>query len=209
MASPRFYSALSALLFSALCAYLAAALYTGLEMPRALISFTPSRSSVELSGIVLRSEELLDEDVAQILSPSEGCRLSPGDFLSLGVGEAMQSAVFFSQGDGFEYLSPADAENLSPKELAALLTAEPRSKPGPRIVYGFDFYYAAFISGYDDINPGPCRIKFDGFDQSCRAEIISVSSDGGRTALLMRLTQGGSDYLSLRFTDAELILPEG
>ena len=208
MASPRFYSALSALLFMALCAYLGAALYTGLETPRSFISFPPSRSSVELSGIVLRCEENLDEAVAETLSPSDGCRLSPGDFLSLGVGEAAQTAVFFSQSDGFEYLSPADAENLSPRLLSSLLTSEPDSRQGSRIVYGFDFYYAAFISGYDDISPGPCRIKFEGFDESCRAEIISVVSEGGRTALLMRLTQGGSEYLSLRFADAELILPE-
>ena len=190
----------------ALCAYLGAALYSGLEAPRSIVSFTPGRSSVELSGIVLRREEVLDSRTAAKLSAAHGCRLSPGDFLSLGVEDVPQTALFFAEGDGFEHLSPAHGENIDPKKLSALLASQPRNSGEAKIVYGFDFYYAAFISGYDDISPGPCRIKFEGFDESCRAEIISLSSEGGRTALLMRLTEGGSEYLSLRFADAQLIL---
>jgi len=205
LSSSRFYSALAALLFIALCAYLGSALYGGLETPRTVINLASTEDKLRLKGIVLRREEQLENYGRADFSALDGVRLSSGEKYSPEHEALTQSAVFFTSSDGYEYLSPEDAVGLSPALLTELLSSRPESAVGPRLVYGFDYYYAAFLSGSEDISPGPCRVKFQGFDDSCRAQLISVSHHGGKTALLLRLTQGGPEYLSLRFAEAELI----
>ena len=203
MDSSRFYSLLAALLFTAVCAWIGAAVFAGLQAPETAL---PNRSDpgtpAELRGIVLRREESVSPDAGRDAYP-DGQRLSAGEN-PFGGG----SVLFFADCDGYEYLRPERAQALCPETLDALLNAgaDPSGADSARIVLGCDWYYAAFVSRGDIPAEGEvCRLLFDHFPSPVRALLLSARSDSsGRTALLFRLTEGG-DYLKLRFSDAVIV----
>ena len=201
MDSSRFYSALAALLFTAVCAWAGAAVFAGLNAGERAPKPDTGKSA-ELSGIVLRREETVSPGAEQTLCP-DGKRLSAAEnpFLD-------ESALFFRSCDGYEYLCPETAQALCTETLDRLLGACAQSfaAGSARLVCGCDWYYAAFVSGGDIPGEGAaCRLLFDSFRSPVRALVISARSDSsGRTALLFRLTEGG-DYLKLRFTDAVIV----
>lgn len=191
MAASRFYAALSTLLFAAVCAYVGAALFTALQLPSNETVPAPAKSEGgELWGILLRREEKAPAD----MMAAEGERLPVSALVS-------ETAVFSSRSDGYE-LSPEIAAELSPETLKSLMLTEPTGSGGPRLIYGFDCYYAAFYSGPDNIEPGPCRLRFEG--DTHRAELLSVSRSGTDCMLLFRLMLA-PELLELRFCRAELI----
>ena len=192
MAVSRFYAALSALLFAAVCAYAGAALFAALEPLSREAGPAPAKAGGgELRGIILRREEKAPED----LSAPAGERIPAG--------EHGESAIFSPFSDGYE-LSPLQAEELSPETLTLLMDRQPTGSKGPRLIYGFDCYYAAFYSGHENIEPGPCRLRFEGEEASRRAELVSCSRSASDCALLFRLMLA-PELLDLRFCRAELI----
>lgn len=194
----RFYCALSALLFAAACAWIGAAGFGRLFRPQAAAE-TPEISVPcgTLRGILLRRETRLDAAPA---GAGEGTRLSAAETGS-------ESALFFTGCDGWEYLSPADAEKLTPEALEALLARPPEDAGGAegRLVFGFDCCLAAFFEGGDAPPRGACRLRLaDGeLAEGC---VVSAAADAqGRTALLLRLTVFPEALYGQRFVEAELL----
>ena len=198
MGARRVYSLLAALLFCASCAYMAAAAYSALQRPRRPIAPAEKAGAApELYGLVLRREELISPAMALALDAGDSRRV-PAQ------ADIAQSAVFVPCSDGYEFLSPEDAQKLTPEKLRELLSLKASAQRGAKLVYGFDQYYAAFYDGVEDIKPGVCSIRFEGSEEKQRAEIISVQCSDEGCAVLMRLMLN-EESLSLRLCRAELI----
>ncbi len=194
MGSKRIYALLSALLFTAASAWLGAAVFSALQKPRPITLHAAEQSrGGELEGIVLRREEIISSAPPEA---KEHQRLSPGE-------HSVQSAVFSSHIDGYEHLSPAMAQELEPEKLKELMVQPKKAEGNAKLVYGFDFYYAAYYHGSEDIEPGPCRVRFEGMEQSMRAELVSLVREGGSCTVLLRLLLC-PECVDLRFIKAEL-----
>ncbi len=193
MGSRQVYALLSALLFTAVSAWLGAAVFTALQRPRppAVQLAAPSRSGM-LEGIVLRREQGLEK----ALAAKDAERISAGEHCA-------QSAIFLTHCDGYEQLSPAMAQELDVEKLKELMCQPKKPAAKSKLIYGFDFYYAAYYYGSEDIQPGPCRVRFEGMKDSLRAELISLSREGGDCAVLLRLLLC-PECIDLRFCKAEL-----
>lgn len=209
------FSSLSSLLFLAVCAYAGAALRgsaDGVELMT--VSAVTVTESAELDGIVLRRERVLPRGAELVPATENGLRLPAGTAIALPNGTREltgHSCVFFSQTDGFEALAPEAPEETDAAALDRLLAASPAEsgKSGGRLVSGFDWYYAAYAdTAGESIQPGECRVRFDGFEETVSARAVSVSDESGRRFILLRLTEGGADYLSLRKTKAEIVFSE-
>lgn len=193
MGSRQVYALLTALLFTAVCAWMGAAAFEALQSPESImIPAAEIHRGGELDGIVLRHEECL----TKTLDANNGARISAGEGRN-------ESAVYLSRVDGYEYISPKMAENLSPESLDKLLLLPPENSFSAKLIYGFDFYYAAYYYGSIDIEPGQCRVKFEGTENFQRAELLSVSREGDKCAVLLRLMLC-PESLDLRFCKAEL-----
>ena len=209
------FSALSSLLFLAVCAYTGAALRGSADGVKLMtVSAVTVTESAELDGVVLRRERVLPLGAELSPAAEDGLRLPAGTTIVLPDGTKELtgcSCVFFAQTDGFEKLMPEAPEETDAAALDRLLAASPAEsgRSGGRLVSGFDWYYAAYAGAAgESIQPGECRVRFDGFEGTVSARAISVSDEGGRRFILLRLTEGGADYLSLRKTKAELIFSE-
>lgn len=210
MGTSRYISVLSAVLFLALCAYIGAELYPGGRKNTVTVSRASVSDCVELTGIALREEQSLDCSG----SAENGARIPAGAVCAIdGSGTELRSptsAVFFSECDGYEYLTPADGESLTVSALDALLNAEPRERGRARLVTGRAWYYAAFVPA-DAALPakGLCRITPDETGETLTAYIVSVSAaESGKRALLLRLTDDSPACLSLRHFSASLASKE-
>ena len=101
------------------------------------------------------------------------------------------------------FITPKQAEDISPDSLEKLLQLPPENIGGAKLIYGFDFYYAAYYYGSIDIEPGPCRVKFEGTEDFQRAQLLEVSREGDACAVVLRLMLY-PESLELRFCKAEL-----
>lgn len=205
MAHSRFYGALAALLFAAVCAWTGTALSRGLTQPRsARITKAYVSEQAELYGIILRHEQPLETGIFKSFTAPDGQRLAAGESWGENDSCLKESALFYYGCDGFEHLSPPKGE-LSTDALEGLLESRAQKPGQAKLIYGFDYYYAAFLSGVDKAEPGSCSVQFEGFEESCPAHIVSVSRKGDKCALLLRLCYSGSGFEKLRFCSAKLI----
>ena len=157
---------------------------------------------------------MLPRGAELVPAAEDGLRLPAGTAIVLPDGTKEftgHSCVFFSRTDGFEALTPDAPEETDTAALDKLFAAAPAEsgKSGGRLVSGFDWYYAAYAdTAGESIQPGECRVRFEGFEETVSARAISVNDEGGRRFILLRLTEGGAEYLSLRKTTAELVISE-
>ena len=215
MESSGFFSLVAGTLFLAVCAYGGAALYRQVEQPEIVtVQRTHLRESAELEGIVLREEQSLCFDRGTRPLVPEGQRLAAGQALALDAsGQELLSqnaGIYFSQTDGFEGLDAGSIDAGDASALEALLAEKPEKGGEGRLVTGSAWYYWALCSDKQALpDSGACRIEFEGMDESVPARIISLSPpENGRQAVLLRLNQGGSAYLTLRKTGAKLLFSE-
>ena len=196
-----FYHALAALVFVAACAWSAAALYTGLDVPD-MPDPTPELSMppapCRFQGLLIRREERLPAGVFPGIPA--GTRLSAAE-------TGTESALFFPDSDGWEKLTPADAQLLTPEKLEDLLGSEaPNSTCTPRLVYGFTLFCAALADEDAAFTPGSCRLTLDSVEGGIEADILSVTSDAlGRCMLLLRLTQFPETLYEMRVVTGEIL----
>ena len=196
-----FFHALAAMLFAAICAWCAAALYTRLEGADApLPSAAPSAAPVggRLRGVLLRREQAVE--AAAFPDTPGGARLSARD-------TGGESALFFPDSDGWSFLSPEDSERLTPERLEALLSSDAREQPGSaRLVYGFEQLCAALFEGPAPPAPGPCRVRLEGFRDTLDARLLSVTTDAlGRVTLIIRLVDFPQELYNVRFVAGEVL----
>lgn len=199
MSASRFYAALTALLFLAVSAWAGAALFGRIPAPQEAEESSPPQPGGSLRGIVLRQEQVFPSGEAPAVA-EDGKRLSARE-------TGRGSGLYFDSADGWEFLTPADAEALSPEKLDRLLETAPRAAGGARLVTGRAFFYAAFLEGDAPPEVGAVlRLRFEGRDGLLAARVLSAETDGaGRTALLLRLTEG-EDFLGrARFVEAEIV----
>ena len=197
-----FYHALAALLFAALCAWGAAALWLRLDKaPTGRGNAPPAPSSApaggRFRGVLLRQEEALE--AGAFSGFGAGSRLSAAE-------TGTESALFFPASDGWECLSPADFERLTPETLEALLreAETPELCERPRLVYGFALCCAALFDGQTPPAPGACTLTLDGFGPA-KARLLSVTEDAlGRTVLRLRLTAFPQELYETRVVEGEI-----
>lgn len=197
-----FFHALAAMVFAAVCAWSAAAIYGGCrtaEVPEA-VPVAAEVAAGSFRGVLLRREEALP--AGAFAGTERGARLSAPE-------TGTESALYFPSCDGWEFLSPADAGRLTPESLEALLNAEyrpaPAPSPSPRLVYGFDTLCAALFEGDAAPLPGPCRLRLMGLDEELEARLLSVTADPlGRTLLLFRLTGFPEKLYEMRVVQGEI-----
>ena len=207
MRASRFFSALSSVLFLALCAYAGAYVYPKAaqkgapDVPRAEVTQT-----VTLRGVAVRTEHSFDctgtaENAQRLSVGSPFGRDENGDELY-----SDASAVYFAGSDGFEYLSPDTLSTMTADELDKILSSPVEKSSSPRLVTGFAWYFIALVPDTVPVpETGRCRLLFDGFQNETDAYLVSASAaDNGRRVLLFRLTAGGEAYLSLRQTSANI-----
>ena len=199
MSASRFYAALTALLFLAVSAWAGAALFGRIPAPQEAEESPPPQGGGSLRGIVLRQELVFPPGEAPA-GAEDGKRLSAKE-------TGRGSGLYFESADGYTFLTPADAEGLTPEKLDRLLETAPRAAGGARLVTGRAFFYAAFLEGDAPPEAGAVlRLRFEGRDGLLAARVLSAETDGaGCTALLLRLTQG-EDFLGrTRFVAAEIL----
>ena len=180
-----FYHALAALVFAAACAWSLAALYAQLDrhgVPEAAPEASASPAPCRFRALLIRQEQRLPAGAFPGIEA--GARLSAAD---TGTG----SALFFPACDGWEALSPADAQRLTPGGLERLLDAEaPEQEAASRLVYGFTLTCAALLEEGEPPLPGPCSLTIDGTEDKIAADLLSITADAlGRRMLLLRLTE--------------------
>lgn len=209
MQQSSFLRALAAVLFTAVCAWTLAH-FTQSGAARIDSAATPppqpTAESAALDGIVIRRERVLcaSSDVHTVAE--EGKRLSADAVAAFADGEAVlprESAVFFAETDGYEYLSPDELTDFTADTLAELLSAEPKAQAGAygRLVTDFAWYYAAKPIEGAKVKEGRCKVRFEGFAETIEGDVISALPG----AVLIRLTDGAPEYLSLRRTRAEIV----
>ena len=178
-------------------------------MKTAVVCRSTVADSLELTGIAVRREQLVCSSGGAALA-EDGRRVPSGANLTETV-LAPASAVFCTDFDGLEGLSPDKLKDLSVPALRALMETEPVKPAGAvgRLVMGYDWYFAALAPAGVELNGEEYSLCFEGLDQRVRARLLSQSEEAeGQVALLFRLTQGGREYLSLRKTRVALVLSE-
>lgn len=201
MSASRFYAALAALLFTAVSAWAGAALFGRIPEPEAAPAEPePTAAPGSLRGMVLRWEQALSPEEIPA-GAADGERLSAAE-------SGLGSGLFFAGADGYEYLTPADAQALTPEKLDRLLAAAPRKAGAGRLVTGRAFFCAAFLEGGGPLPEAGdlLRLRPKGLDRPITAEVVSAAEDAaGRRALLLRLTEGEELLGRTRFLESEII----
>ena len=97
--------------------------------------------------------------------------------------------------------------DLTPEKLDKLLALPPETPGGAKLVTGRAFFCAAFYEGGNAPEKGDTlRLRFDGWDRPLPARVLSAAADDtGRTALLLRLTEGEDFLCRARFVEAEIV----
>ena len=196
-----FVHALAAMLFAAVCAWCAHSLYAGLAEaapPAPAPAPSEAPASGRLRGVLLRREEAVE--AAAFPGTREGERLDAGR-------TGTESALFFSGGDGWRFLTPDDAARLTPERLEALFRSGARAEPDrARLVYGFEQLCAALYEGDEPPAPGPCRLRLTGFAEEIGGHLLSVSTDAlGRVTLILRLVDFPQELYNVRFVEGEVL----
>ena len=186
MDSARYFSFTAALIFLAVCAYSAAALYSRVERPEIeTVSLLHLQESAQLQGIVLRREQGLSFGWGTRLLAEDSRRLAAGETMAVDLmGRELLSpcsAVFFESSDGFEDLDPReiDAEDVS--ALESLLDRKAGDKADARLVTDTAWYYWALCSSKDHLpGSGLCSVQFQGMEESVQARDHLPVGDRGR-----------------------------
>ena len=209
-ASP-FGKLLSAVLFTAVCLYVLAYLSEAVKTRRSdMLTEKTVVDGIGLEGIALRFEQTICLEGEPMLFCKNGERVAAGQVFAECNGESAvssQSAIFFENCDGYEYLSPA--EDFSPETLEKLLRAEKLDeKAAGRLVKGRIWFFAAYADE-ENVPCGTYRLRLDGFDEKLDCALVRSVSDGkGKTAVLLKMRIGKEEYLSLRRCSGELIRNE-
>lgn len=187
-------SAVAAVLFLTACAYLGAALFAPAAPETPAETAVPAAAvrPFSLRGIAVREEAVTDKVF------ESGKRVPAADTGGF-------SAVYFDSCDGYEYLSADMLGEFTPGRLGEILSATPKTPGKGRLVTGRDWYIAAFTDG---TLPSDRRVRLviDGMEGYLAADIAEVAEEKGRVAVLLRLTDGSPEALSLRKVTGKIIL---
>lgn len=200
-------SGAAAAVFLALCAYLGAALF-GAVAPRdktARVYRAAAAESVKVRGIIIREEQVVcSSDVFPASLPG-GLRLPANTPLcSDGSDLTPCTGVYYPACDGYESLSPAELEDLTPDKLRELLAAPPEKSEGAKLITGFAWYFAA-LAEEDALSSDVKQYTLDfGDGETQKARLLSLSeAENGERAAVFRLT--GSPLPEKRLCTAQAV----
>lgn len=204
----------AAALFLALSAWSGAWLYARARPQTVTVAVLRQSvvESIPLEGLALRWEEPLSGGALDG-ALADGARVPAGAVLSP-PGEALVRAarpgLVFRALDGFEALSPALLDRLDVSGLEALLAeaAPPAPEAPGRLVSGGEWYFAALADSLPPSAPRRCRLYLEPVDRSLPARLVAARGQGGRCLLILRLTVGDGELLSLRRCKGRLLLDE-
>ena len=200
------------MLFAAVCAYAMAHFAQFLENSRyEVLAEKTVTDSIALDGIALRTEQSVCLEGEPMLLCESGERVAAKQNFAECGGERIagdESAIFFKNCDGYEYLSVTE-DTFSPDRLNELLSAEKHDEAAVgRLVKGRNWYFAAAADA-QDIPCGTVAVKFEGFDERIEAALVRSCPDGKeKSAVLLKLRIGKNEYLSLRRCRGEIIQNE-
>lgn len=137
---------------------------------------------------------------------------SAGDSKEITVGQA---GTFTTLVDGYEGVSPAYIQTLTPSELRALISAERTVSSGAfgKLVVSYYWYYAAILQEEDagSLETGDTVSLSFGryYSGSLEAEVQYISQpENGECIALFSMNQGLTDMLAVRAVSAELVYQE-
>ena len=206
-----FAKLVSAVLFAAVCAYALAYFARLIEDGRKVVlTEMTAADSIALEGIALRSEQPVCPEGEPVFFCESGERAAAGQVVAERNGErivADESAIFFKDCDGYEYLSVTE-EAFSPELLEKLLCAEKHDTAAGRLVKGRTWYFAA-VADAEIVDCGEVKIKLENSDEKINASVVRAFPNGrGKTAALLKIRIGKNEFLSLRRCRGEIILKE-
>lgn len=195
-------SAVAAVLFLAACAYLGAALLPvrgGAEAAEELPA--DGHGGVTVRGIAVRSERALEAG-ADSAGLENARRVSAASLAARGLFDG--SAVYFDECDGYELLTPALLDGLTPTRLDAIMGLSRAESSGGRLVTSREWYIAAYA---DSALPesGRVRLSIEDMTGFLDAQVVSTAAEGGRFTVLLRLTDGSADALKMRMISGEIV----
>lgn len=190
---------MAALMFAAVCAYVGAAFFGGTDFSSETGEPT-SQTQTVLYGIALRRESAL----SGTLDLPDARRLSAASVSEL---PDAQTVIYCSGCDGFEHLTPDVLSGMSADALEELLEAEPAGNAdGGKFIYGFDWYFAAFLTqGEAPAISTHSRLIFDQNGSEAKGRLVNIIADGGRTVLVFRILDFSPELLRVRKTQAVII----
>ena len=196
---------IAGVLFLAVSAYVGARLWSRVESApeTQTVRAVTLTDSAELEGIVIRRE--------QSFRPAGEALFADGERIPAGtVPTVSGSALYYSSCDTLEDLGPELLDTLDVAGLRSLLSRKSSPREIGRLVLDHAWYYAALVSADEPVpDSGRCRVLFEGFEVPAEASILSLSPpEDGQRVLVLRLTLGGDDYMSLRKCSARLIFSE-
>lgn len=146
--------------------------------------------------------------------------LSYRDLLATSSGDtkpitASQSGTFSGVVDGYEGVSPAYVQDLTPAELREIIAADRTVDDNAvgKLALSFDWYYAAIL-GEDDASRlevgSTARLSFGRYyGDHLTAKVVAVgNSEQGECLVLFRLDHAFTEMLAVRAVSAELIYSE-
>lgn len=185
---------ISGLMFLAVCAYIGASAFSALpgEKPQ---TDKKTADSTRLDGIAVRTEQL----VCSVSDLYDGVRVPAGTVYHTADGTShtlAESAVYVEKSGGLG-ISPEDLSPFVSKTVEKILKEKAPGREGSALVTDHVWYFAALAD--TRLEPGRCRILFDGFE----APIEGIITETDGKAVLIKLRTGGA-YLSLGRTGAEI-----
>lgn len=196
-----FLSAVAAVLFFAACAYLGAALLPVRDGADMAAEPAAVPGGVTVRGIAVRSERALGAD-ADSAGLEDARRVSAASLAARGLFDG--SAVYFDDCDGYELLSPALLDGLTPTGLDAIMSLHSTESGNGRLVTAREWYIAAYT---DSALPESTRVRLrvEGMTGLLDAQIVSSAAEVGRFTVLLRLTDGSADALKMRTVAGEIL----
>jgi len=195
MQKDRFSAVITGILFLAVCAYGAVFAWEGLGGDVKTVPLTASCVTVgaRIRGIAVRDERELEEDKREY---EDGARLPAGNM-------APCSVLYFSECDGFEYLTAEMFRDMSASELDGLLESDGGEKGRHgKTVSGFEWYIAA--ASEDGRIPEKGSLAAVELPDGTRHRVECVYVPEKGEVFLLRLTDGDSEC-KLRKLEALLV----
>lgn len=207
---------IAVLLFLTVCAYIGAGFYEDLNLQVQAVRAESADiiESTQLFGIAVRREQQLCSPLA-VSMPENGKRYAAGETLCvLKDGSSLISpapGIFFSETDGFEYLSADALFPFSAELFSSMINsqAEKNRHCLGRLVFDNVWYFAAQVKSGSAPEIGQlCRLYFPDIESECQALVWDVCQSEGQEFVLLRINGGDEKLSSLRRSKAELIRKE-
>lgn len=168
-------------------------------------------AAVNLSSLVLAGgSAATEEDLARLQAELDSLQnSSSADTRRL---EAEESGIFSSVVDGWEHLTPADLNGVTPSKLQKLIEEKEEAPEGcfGKLVTDYNWYFAAAMSSVDAANlrPGGSAMLDFGkyYGTPIKATVVSISrQEEGSVAVVFRCNTALEETLSMREVSAQVI----